>query len=270
MSILNSRSAVVDPHNLALAQREQALAALATAQTRAANGTAQREARTHEVEAWPHLSDESQWKASNSPASDAGFIEVTEAKERAVAADVEVDRTEPRIQALRDRIRSTCAQLADAGKNPRIAAIRTHANALKELGVDVGDVASTAAQREIGDEFGRIADELKALRADRQRDHMPQAHLFSVERAEGCRPLRNLGVNPSMPVLDGLRQAAYANALTAETLDATCELLGTPPAPPSWGSTPRGYEIKQRRAHWEERQRTKAKHLDDQRLGLRY
>jgi hypothetical protein len=269
MSVLSSIATLVtsDPYARALERLTQARAEVAAADSTAGRAARYAEARAKEVAEYPFLNDHRgfpDW----SPAQDAGEVGVSDAKDAAAAAEVEYDSHEPRIEALRDRVRRTRKQLANAGKNPGIAGIQTHVDALRELGVDVGDLASAAAQKELGDEFGRIADDRRALGADRRREGMPEAHLFSVERSEECRPLRNLGFT-SAPVIESLRQAAYANALTVEILDAVCDMLGTRPAPPAWTSTSRGYEIKQRRDHWQARVRAKAR-ADDRRLGLGY
>lgn len=271
MSLLSTITSAFasDPYPRALERLTQARAGLATAKARSGDGTAQREARAKELEAYPHLRDcnPSDW----SPAQgDAGEIEVAAAEDNLAAANVDFDSSEPRIEALRKRVRETCAQLADANNNPRIAAIRGHVEALASLGIKVADLASAAAQREIGDALGRIADDHNTLRAERQREGLPAAYLFSVERVEACAPLRNLGVSLCLPVIDGLRQAAYASALTVETLTAVCVMLGTMPAPLSAACGSRMYEINRRGAHWRETQDAKTKRVDARRQGLGY
>jgi hypothetical protein len=274
MSLLSAAMSTIsafgsDSQARASERLKQARAGVTAADSNAGRASRYAEARAKEVELYPFLNDH-RGMPDWSPAQDAGEVGVLTAKDVEAAAEVEFDGCEPRIEALRERVRQTSKQLANARNTPRIAAIDTHVEALRALGVDVGDPASAEAQREIGNELGRIADDLTALRADRRREGMPEAHLFSAARVENCRPLRNLGIYGSRTVLEGLRQAAYANLLTVEILDAACDLLGTRPVPQPWTSTSKGYEIQQRRTHWEETVRSKSRQLENRRLGLSY
>jgi hypothetical protein len=269
MSLLSTIAVLaLDPHARALERLKEARADLAVAEQRAADGTTQREARILDVKAWPHCQKDTlqDWN----PSRDAGTIDVLEKKDAVYAAEVEYDNHEPRIEALRDRVRQTCEQLANARNNPRIAAIGEHVDALRNLGVDVPDLATAAAQRDLGDELGRIAEDLRALGVARRAEGMPQAHLLCVQRVGECPALRNIGVYEGQSMLDGLRQAAYATALTVELLDAIRDVVGTKPAPPPWRSTPAGFEIKDRRKQWEQRQTDLANREESRRLGLRY